>query len=201
MRDSSGCCGRNVSSVEGDFAAHHSPDTKEWYKGQTMGKWLILRIYLTLKVQQAPLFCKTQEQLEVFLARAGPTPLDIHVKYPPAFHLLKMISSCNHSINSLSLWDHSPKFFSHSVQYEDVKDLNLRSLEKLDLRCISFKEAEMFMDLALQSTREKITLHLENLDVIKTSLLTHGLLKRLHGLSLSASEFYSILSSQLTKTI
>jgi hypothetical protein len=160
------------------------------------------------KVQQEPLDCRTQEQLEVFLARAGSRPLHIQVEYPPASHLLQFLSSRSHPISSLSLcnwyrydpsgiWGHPTlESYPRSVQYEDVKGLNLRSLEKLVLHSVSSKEAEMLMDLALQSTREKIILHLEYLDTLEQKILKHDLINRTSELFLSSGEFYGTLYEQ-----
>jgi hypothetical protein len=57
----------------------------------------------------------------------------------------------------------------------------------------------MVMDLALQATSEKITLDLKELIDIGQHILRHDLMGRISELELSASEFYSVLSEQLTK--
>jgi hypothetical protein len=44
------------------------------------------------------------------------------------------------------------------------------------------------MDLALQSTHEGITLELKETDPMTVSILNHGLMKRVHGMIILASE-------------
>jgi hypothetical protein len=140
----------------------------------------------------------------LFLTRAGSRPLHIHVEYPPASHLLKILSSSKRSIHTLFVGDthdytvgNTLESYPRNVQYDDVKNLNMGSLKKLTLQDLVTKEAEIFMDLALQSTCEEITLQLEDEDYIELSILKHDLMKRISGLVLSASESCSVLSEQL----
>jgi hypothetical protein len=72
------------------------------------------------------------------------------------------------------------------------------SLENLILKHLDTKEAEIFMDLALQSTC-KVTLKLEHNGYIGPSILRHDLIKHISGLDLLASESCSVLSEQLMK--
>jgi hypothetical protein len=88
-----------------------------------------------------------------------------------------------------------------SVQYDDVKDLNLGSLDKLTLRDLDTEEMEGFMDLALESTCKEITFQLEVKGFIERSILRHDLMKHISGLILSASESCGVLSEQLMKHI
>jgi hypothetical protein len=131
--------------------------------------------------------------------------LNIYIECPPASHLIKIISSRKYSINSLSVWnpnryDWKPyKSYPGGIRYEDVKDLDLRSLEYLGLGNIGCKKIEMLMDLALQSTREEITLDLGEIDDIKPSVLRHDFMGRISVLDLSACELFGIISEQLTK--
>jgi hypothetical protein len=83
--------------------------------------------------------------------------------------------------------------YPRSIQGDDVKNLNTRSLKKLTLKDIDHEEAEIFMDLGLQSTCEEITLFLEN-TFIEPFLLRHEFMKRIYGINLSASEYYDVLS-------
>jgi hypothetical protein len=101
----------------------------------------------------------------------------------------------------LSVGDqHRYKFSSvDNVQYDDVEDLNMGSLEKLTLQDLETEEMEIFMDLALQSTCKEITLQLEDKGYIELSILRHDLIKRVSGLILSASESCGVLSEQLMK--
>jgi hypothetical protein len=91
--------------------------------------------------------------------------------------------------------------YEEGVQYEDIKDLNVISLKKLVIQDLASKEAEMFMDLALQSTCEEISFDLENTDTISPSLLIHDFMRRISELDLSAGESHSIISEQLTKSL
>jgi hypothetical protein len=74
----------------------------------------------------------------------------------------------------------------------------MRSLKCLDLEDLTGEQTKMLMDLALQATSEEITLNLEPID-IDHRILGHDLMGRISKLELSASEFYSALSKQLTK--
>jgi hypothetical protein len=90
-------------------------------------------------------------------------------------------------------WAHLKSSYPRGIEYEDIKGLNLGPLEELVLDSISSKEAEMLMDLALQSTREKITLHIENLEDLEELHLNHDLVNRTSELFLSSREFYGAL--------
>jgi hypothetical protein len=144
----------------------------------------------------------------LFLTRAGSRPLDIHIECPPASHLLKIISFRECDINSLFIWNPNRYYswepyesYPGGIRYEDVKDLNMRSLRHLDVEDIGCEEAEMLMDLALQSTCEEITFQLIEEEALESSVLRHDFMRRISGLNLSASEFYGVPSEQLTNQL
>lgn len=101
--------------------------------------------------------------------------------------MLKALSSLNYGINSLAVFD-SNKAFPNSVHSKDFENLNLRSLRNLHMTDIGCKEAEMLMDLALQSTHEEITLELRETGTMTDSILNHDLIKRVHGMRLWTSK-------------
>jgi hypothetical protein len=74
------------------------------------------------------------------------------------------------------------------------------SLKYLDMKDIGREGAEMLMDLALQSTYEEITLRLQD-EILESSVLRHDFMRRISGLKLSAGQFYSVLSEQLTNQL
>jgi hypothetical protein len=105
----------------------------------------------------------------------------------------------------LSVWDPNRydwkpyESYPGGVRYEDVKDLNMGSLEYLALDDLGSEGAKMLMDLALRSTREEITLHLRELNETKSSVLRNDFMGRISGLDLIACELFCVLSEQLTK--
>jgi hypothetical protein len=75
--------------------------------------------------------------------------------------------------------------------------VSLNCLEVVDVGC---EGAEMLMDLAMQSSCEEITLHLKE-DALESFVLRHDFMRCISGLKLRASEFYSVLSGQLTNQL
>jgi hypothetical protein len=153
-----------------------------------MGKCVLCIGYLIFRDQQRPLECRTREQLDLFLARAGSSSLFLSVECPPNSDMLKVILSRNCGIGSLSVMDEREQF-PGSIQYEDFKDLDMGSLEALSLVGIDPKEAEMLMDLASQSTYEDFFFNLQHGGRIPASLFRNDLFKRASGMNLVASEF------------
>jgi hypothetical protein len=74
------------------------------------------------------------------------------------------------------------------------------SLKCLEVEDIGCEGAEMLMDLAMQSTCEEITFHLKE-EALESSVLRHDFMRCISGLKLQASEFYSVLSGQLTNQL
>jgi hypothetical protein len=107
----------------------------------------------------------------------------------------------------LSVWDPNRnswgpyESYPGGVRHEDIKYLNVGSLEYLALDHIGSEEAQMLMDLALQSTCEEITLHLRELDSLDPSVLRHGFMRHISILYLLDREFYSVLSERLMKLL
>jgi hypothetical protein len=153
-----------------------------------MGKRVLFISYLIFRDQQGALECRTREQLDLFLTRAGSSSLFLTVECPPNSEMLKVVLSRNCGIGSLSVMDEEGQF-PGSVRYEDFKDLNMGSLEALSLVGIDPKEAEMLMDLASQSTYEDFFFNLQHGGRIPASLFKHDLFKRASGINLVASEF------------
>jgi hypothetical protein len=106
--------------------------------------------------------------------------------------MLKHLSVQDYEINSLIVMDPG-KRFSGSVHYEDFKDLNMRSLEYLTLTSISWREAEIIMDLALRSTHEEMVLNVQKIGTVTESFLRHDLIKRVYGMYLTAGKLFGVL--------
>jgi hypothetical protein len=77
----------------------------------------------------------------------------------------------------------------------------MESLKGLTLKELDFKEAKIFMDLALQSTCKEVTLQLEYDGFMESPIIRHDFLKRISELTLSGGESCSVPSEQLTKPI
>ncbi|PVG01797.1 hypothetical protein CPB86DRAFT_58218 [Serendipita vermifera] len=118
--------------------------------------------------------CRNRDHLDLLLRRAESSHLHVYIESPPVSDMLALISHYNSIITSMTI----DKGFSSSagLNKSDFETLNLELLHELKLHYIKPEDAELLMDLALQSTREMdVELMVESMT---PKLLGHELLKR-----------------------
>jgi hypothetical protein len=136
---------------------------------------------------QLGICCHSTEHLNWVLKCTRSTPLTLSIDWPIDLDQLTLVSSRNCPIHPLLLdvgWAKQPKAI-----YDGIKAFNLSSLHKLDLyaKHSDFEDVAMILDLALQSTREKLQLELDIRQSIP-KVFNHRLIRRLGSLKIMAGQ-------------
>ncbi|PVG01806.1 hypothetical protein CPB86DRAFT_58296 [Serendipita vermifera] len=112
--------------------------------------------------------------------RAKSNELCVGMECPLPFEMLAVLVSRKSAICSLTITSHGDALFSDDVDgiYKaEFRNLNMRSINKLEFEGVPCEDAEMIMDQALESTCREMTVGLDT-DLIRPTFLKHEIMQR-----------------------